>query len=132
MPNLLTFTSALETGTLQEGAPLEGPPQDGPPPEDAPTGGGLFSLMPFVLIGVVFWMLLIAPERKNRKRRAQMLSTLAKDDKVLTNGGIYGRVARIEDEVVTLVVADGVRLRFSRGSIQGLVEEPKGSEEKPS
>lgn len=127
MPHLLTFTSALETGTLQEGVP-----QDGPPPEERSTGGGLFSLMPFILIGVVFWMLLIAPECKNRKRRAEMLSTLAKDDKVVTTGGLYGRVARIEEDVVTLVVAEGVRMRFARSSIQGLVEEHKGSEEKPS
>ncbi|MCP3918554.1 MAG: preprotein translocase subunit YajC [bacterium] len=96
------------------------PPTEPPPAE---PGGGLMSFLPFILIGVVFWVLLIGPERKNRKKRTEMLTTLAKDDKVMTTGGLYGRVARVEDEVVTLVVADGVRMRFARQSIQGIVEE---------
>ena len=100
-------------------------PGEGPPPTEQETngGGGLFSLMPFILIGVVFWMLLIGPERKKRKQRDVMLGALQKDDKVMTTGGLYGQVKHIEDDVVTLQIADGVRVRFARQAIQGRADE---------
>lgn len=101
----------------------EAPPMEPPANEPDAGGGGLMSFLPFLLIGVVFWMLLIGPERKNRKKREEMMAALSKDDKVMTTGGLYGKVAKVEDDVVTLVVADGVRMRFARQAIQGIIEE---------
>lgn len=99
-------------------------PQDPPtePPPPASTGSP-FSFLPFILVGVVFWMLLIGPERKNRKKRDEMLSGLAKGDKVMTTGGLHGQVSKVDEETVTLVVAEGVRLKFARAAVQGVIEE---------
>ncbi|TDJ78952.1 MAG: preprotein translocase subunit YajC [Planctomycetota bacterium] len=77
----------------------------------------------FIGIGAIFYFILIRPASKDRKRRETLLDNLSKGDKVLTSSGIFGTVAQVQDNVVTLQVADGVRLRFSKSSIQGLVEE---------
>ena len=77
----------------------------------------------FVGIGAIFYFILIRPASKDRKRREALLENLSKGDKVLTSSGMFGTVAQVQDNVVTLQVADGVRLRFSKSSIQGLVDE---------
>ena len=102
------------------------------PQPKAPAGSGEGAAGPFgsswfplVMIVAIFWFVVIGPERKNRKRREQMLAALKKGDKVLTNSGLYASVAAIQDQVVTLAVADGVRLRFARSAIQTvLADEP--------
>jgi preprotein translocase subunit YajC len=112
------------TAMVQEPAPLPAAPPgtgdaaDGPP---AGGGGGFGGFLPFLLIGVVFWFLIIGPERKNRKKREVMLGALKKGDKVMTTGGLYGRVSELRDDVVILDTGD-VRLKFSRAAIQGIVD----------
>jgi len=107
-------------------------PQDtaapGSPPveEGAPQSGGGSMFIPLILIGVVFWIILIGPERKNRKKREAMLGALAKGDKVMTTSGMLGDVVAIQDDIVTLQVADGVRLRFTRQAIQTVTETKDG------
>ena len=83
------------------------------PPAEAPS-----MLIPFLIIGGLFWMLLIGPERKRKKAREALLDALSKNDDVVTAGGIYGTVSKVEEQVVTLRIADGVHIRVSRGSIQ--------------
>jgi len=100
----------------------------------APPAWSLFggSMMPLLLIVVIFWVLVIMPQGKERKKRAKMLEALAKDDQVMTNGGLYGRVAKVDGDVVTLLVADGVRLRFHKQAIQTVLEGERTSSEAPS
>jgi preprotein translocase subunit YajC len=123
------MTSPTRPGTelllFQDTGAQAAPPADtttaGPPAGETTEGGGgssFFDFLPFILIGVVFWFLLIAPERRNRKKRELMLGQLAKGDEVMTNGGIYGTVAKIDGDVITLKVAENVRMRFSRAAIQ--------------
>jgi preprotein translocase subunit YajC len=91
----------------------------------APGGFDLSSLFPIVMVAAIFWFVVIGPERKNRKAREAMLAGIKKGDKVVTTGGLYGHVAQVQDQVVTLTVADGVRMRFARHAIQSiLAEEP--------
>jgi preprotein translocase subunit YajC len=103
-----------------------------PPPAEEPGGlfgGGFTSFMPLVLIFAIFWFVMIAPERKNRKKRELMLKAMKKGDKVMTNGGMFATVAAVQDDVITLQVADGVRVRFSRSAVQNVVEdEPKADD----
>ena len=105
----------------------------GGPPED-PKGKVSFLTMfgPWLLIFFIFWLLVIAPQGKERKRRAGMLKALKKEDNVMTTGGLYGRVAKVEGEAVTLVVADNVRMRFHRQSIQTILEDSRESDEAPT
>lgn len=84
-------------------------------------------LLPVVGCFAVFWFIIIRPEQKQRKLRAQMLAAMKKGDKVLTTGGLYGQIVQIQDDVVTLQVAEGTRLRFTRGAIQSVEAEPSES-----
>jgi preprotein translocase subunit YajC len=91
-------------------------------------GGGMDSLvsfLPMILIFVVFYFLLIRPQQKKAKDQRVMLENLKKGDAVLTQGGLYGKIAGISDQVVTLEIADKVRVRVARSSIAGLA--PSGS-----
>lgn len=98
----------------------------GAPAGDTPPAAGsswMRMLMPMILIVVIFYVIMIGPERKQRRRREEMLSKLEKGDKVMTTGGLHGTVAQVQDQVVTLQVADGVRLRYSLSSVQQRFED---------
>jgi len=78
----------------------------------------------FLALGLIFYFLLIRPQGKERKKRAAMLAELGKGDKVMTSSGMYGTIRQISDESVTLQVADGVNIKFSRQAVQGRVDDP--------
>jgi preprotein translocase subunit YajC len=81
--------------------------------------GGLGALLPLLLIGVLFYFMMIRPMRRQEKERQAMAGNLQKNDKVLTASGIYGTVHSVsdtEDEVV-VKVDDNARLRMTKGSI---------------
>jgi preprotein translocase subunit YajC len=104
--------------TLQEA------PAGGSAPQDqSPMGGILNMMFPLLLCFGVFWFLILRPEQKNRKKRALMLAAIKKGDKVMTSSGLFGTVVQVQDQVVTLQVADGVRMRFALSAIQSLEEE---------
>ena len=86
-----------------------------------PAGGGqqniLFQFVPFALIIAIFWFLLIAPSRRQRKQMQEMLSSLKAGDKVLTSGGIYGTIVGITDDIIRLRVAQNVQIDVARTAI---------------
>lgn len=95
--------------------------------DPAPGGNPLLgSWVPIVAMVLIFWLVVIAPERKQRRLREEMLGALKKGDEVLTNGGMLGKVTQVQDDQVTLQVADGVRIRFLRSSITSLREAASG------
>lgn len=119
--DLLQETQGTPISGAETGAPGGGPESEAPP------RGGLGDFMvPMLLILAVFWFVMIGPERKNRKKREEMLSTLKKGDKVMTTSGIYGTVAQVQDSIVTVQIADGVRVRMSLQAVQGLEESKTG------
>jgi preprotein translocase subunit YajC len=87
-------------------------------------GGGtsafLINILPIAAIFLVFYFLVIAPANKQRRKTAEMLSTLKKGDKVLTSGGIYGTVQSVEAEVVYLKIAENVKVKVARSAITGI------------
>jgi len=89
----------------------------------APAQDGLIMFAPLIAIGIVFYLLLLRPQRKEQATRDAMLSALKKDDKVVTIGGIIGSVANISPngQEVTLKVDDNTRIKFIRTSIQRVV-----------
>jgi preprotein translocase subunit YajC len=120
--------SGVQDAAAQTSAPASGSAA-GPAP--APSGSPLTSMaMPLVLCAVVFYLLVLGPERKQRKKRDEMLKNIAKGDKVMTTGGLHATVAGIQDDVITLLIADGVRARFARSAVQTVVVEDSPSTEK--
>ena len=99
-------------------------------PSDAPGGFLSSPWFPLVAIGLIFWFVVIGPERKQRALREKMLAGLKKGDRVLTTGGMYGSVAQVKDNEVTVQIADGVRVRMARSAIQTLTDGPKGAADK--
>ena len=83
----------------------------------------LEQLMPFVFIFVIFYFLLIRPQQKKHKAHMEFLSKIKRGDSVLTSSGILGTIEGLTDKFITLEVADGVRIRVLRSSIQGPLEE---------
>ncbi len=90
-------------------------------------GDGIQSLiqfLPIVLIFVVFYFLLIRPQQKKAKEHKALLENLKKGDNVITQGGVEGKVAAIQDQMVILEIADKVRVRVARPYIAGLASTP--------
>ena len=91
----------------------------------APPGGGLVgALLPLVLLFLVFYFLLIRPQQNQAKKHKQFLEGLNKGDEVVTSGGIHGRVTGITETVITLEIADKVRIKVQRGNISGMKPKP--------
>jgi preprotein translocase subunit YajC len=90
------------------------------PAAGAPDGNFLATLIPFGLIFVVFYFLLILPQQRKAKSHKQMLENLKKGDRVVTTGGLIGTVTGIHLDLVTLQVSDNVRVKVIRDGITGL------------
>jgi len=71
----------------------------------------------------IFYFLLILPAQKRQKKTSEMLAALKPGDKVVTNGGIYGTVAGIENGTLQLRIADQVKIKVSRSAIAGMQPE---------
>jgi preprotein translocase subunit YajC len=84
----------------------------------APAGFDLVSLLPLVLIFVVFWFLLIRPQQKKMKQHREMIAAVRRGDRVLTAGGIIGTVTKVLGESELQVeIAEGVRVKVARATI---------------
>lgn len=91
------------------------------------SGGGGNPLILLGLVFVVMYFVLIRPQQKQLKEHRALLGALKKGDDVVTQGGILGKVYAITDKLVTLEIANNVRIRVLKTSIQGkaaLVDEP--------
>ncbi|HEY6086063.1 MAG TPA: preprotein translocase subunit YajC [Nitrospira sp.] len=83
----------------------------------ASGSGTILSLVPFVLIFVIFYFLLILPQQKKQKQQRAMLDALKKGDKVVTASGIWGTVTNLGKETVTLQIADNTKIKMQREHI---------------
>jgi preprotein translocase subunit YajC len=81
------------------------------------AGGGLAGFLPLILIFVVFYFLLIRPQQKKAKEHREFLGQLKKGDAVVTSGGIHGRITGLTDTIVTLEIAENVRIKVNRPSV---------------
>ncbi len=86
---------------------------------------GLMSLLPMILIFVVFYFLMIRPQMKRQKEHKTMMEALAKGDEVVTAGGILGKVTRVTEAYVTLEITDGTEVMVQKSAVSTLL--PKGT-----
>ncbi len=88
----------------------------------APQGGPglLVSLIPFVLIFLIFYFLLIRPQKQRSTQHKAMLDALKKGDKVIASGGLWGTITNLGKEAVTLQIADSVKVKVERGHVTQL------------
>ena len=91
-------------------------------PAFAQSGGfaeGGLGLMPILLVMVIFYFLLIRPQQKRAKQHREMLNTLKRGDKIITNGGITGTIVRVveDSETVEVEIAKDVKVDVVRAMI---------------
>ena len=97
-------------------------------------GGGqlLTMILPFGLIILVFYFLIIRPQNKKQKETKQMLAAVKKNDKVATIGGIRGVVVSVKGDTVIIRVADNVKLEFSKSSVSSVLSGKESSSDSGS
>jgi len=83
-------------------------------------GGMLGPLIPLILMFVIFYFLLIRPQQKKAKQQRELLKSLKPGDRVMTSGGIYGRIVSLTDTMVTLEISEKVTIKVGRSFIAGL------------
>ena len=94
---------------------------------------GILGFLPIVLIGFVFYLLILRPQFKQKKQHENALSNLKKGDKIITRGGLYGKIVNFQgknDSKVTIDAGSGVKLNIARSYIVGL--ENNTENEKPN
>lgn len=94
------------------------------PPEGASGTSALFiQIMPIALIFLVFWFMIIRPQKKTQEQRKTMLGALKRGDKVITNGGLFATVKDVKEDRVVATISEGVKVEISRQSISAVLAE---------
>jgi preprotein translocase subunit YajC len=100
--------------------------------QSAPTAGGFdfMSLLPLVLIFVVFYFFLIRPQQKKAQEQRSVLAALKRGDKIVTNGGLIGVITKVvSDQEIQVEIAENVRVRVARAMVGNVIS---GSDILPS
>ena len=95
-------------------------------------GSGIATFLPILLIGLIFYLLILRPQAKQRKQHETTLADLKKGDKIITRGGLYGKIVNFNgknDSKVTIDAGSGVKLNIARSYIAGLANNSEN--EKP-
>jgi preprotein translocase subunit YajC len=92
----------------------------------AGQGNALITFLPLVLVFVVFYFFMIRPQMKKQKDMNNYRSTLKKGDKVITTGGIYGRVNEVRDNFVMMDAGGDVKLKVDKNA---LLKDPSSEEQ---
>jgi preprotein translocase subunit YajC len=81
--------------------------------------GGLLSFLPFAIILGIFYVLILMPMQRRQKKVQEFQESLKVGDKVVTTGGIYGQITRVNDKSVQMQIADKVRIEIARAAVGG-------------
>lgn len=94
-------------------------------PATPPPGIGFTSLLPLIVLFVLFYFFLIRPQMRRDKEHKRMLQALAKGDEIVTTGGLLGRVTEVGDNFIALEIAKDLEVKVQRQSVSMTV--PKGT-----
>jgi preprotein translocase subunit YajC len=97
----------------------------GTPPGGGAAGGAsaFMNIVPLIFMFAIFYFLLIRPQQKKAKEHKALLESLKKGDKVVTAGGMHGKVTALDDKIVTLEIANGVNVKYNKGFIANVERE---------
>jgi preprotein translocase subunit YajC len=93
----------------------------------ASSGSGFFFII-IIIAFLLLWLIVVRPQRKRQNKQQQMIGELQVGDEVLTAGGIYGTISRLDEDRVTVEIAPRTEVRVARRAIAGVTREP-GEEE---
>ena len=87
----------------------------------SPSEGGqanpIASLLPFVLMFLVLYLLILRPQMKKQRNQQRMIDELEKNDEIVTSGGIHGTILNIKDDILVVKIADNVKIEVSRAAV---------------
>jgi preprotein translocase subunit YajC len=83
---------------------------------------GFSGFIPIILMFVIFYFLLIRPQQKRQKEQRNMITNLKKGDRIITSGGLHGRITGLDDTTLTLEIADKVRVKVGRSNVGGMLQ----------
>jgi preprotein translocase subunit YajC len=86
----------------------------------------MLQMFPLLLIFVVFYFLLIRPQRQREKEQQKMLNSLNKNDEIVTSGGIHGTIVNVKDKTIIVRVDDNVKLELEKSCVS-FVKRPQGA-----
>ncbi len=92
---------------------------------EAPAEAGFLNLIMLIVLFVVFYFLLIRPQTKRAKEHTTMVSSLAKGDEVVTNGGLLGKITSLGDNFIVLEVDTNMQVKVQRQAVGAIM--PKGT-----
>ncbi len=97
----------------------------------APSGEGggnpLVSLFPLIMVMAIFWLLILRPQQKRQKEHRKMIESLAKGDRILSNGGLYMTVADVKEDRLYCTLADGVKVELAKSAVAARVPRKGGA-----
>lgn len=82
----------------------------------------LVSFLPILAIFVIFYLLLILPQQKRQKQHQNMINALRKGDRILTNGGMYGTVFDVKDQIIVLKISEDVKVEIVKNAIAAVID----------
>ena len=93
--------------------------------QESQGGGSLVAFLPLLLMGVVFYFLLIRPQQRRTRAQRELLSSVQVGDEIVTTSGMFGTITAIDDEtdVVTLEIAPGTSIRMVRAGVGRIVRD---------
>lgn len=84
--------------------------------------GGFEQFIPIVLIFGLMWLLIIRPQNQERAAHEALIASLAKDDRVVTQGGIFGKIVSVATETVVMEIADKTRVTLEKKFVARRIE----------
>lgn len=94
--------------------------------------GGFGAFVPLILMFVIFYFLLIRPQQKKTKEHRQMIDNLKKGDRIITSGGLHGRITGITEATLTVEIADKVRVKVNRSNVSAIFQQTAQPKEEKS
>ena len=93
-------------------------------PSGGANGGGslLVNLLPIVAIFIIFYFILIRPQQKKQKEHRNMVSELKRGDKIVTNGGLYGKVVDVKEHVIVMKISDDIKVELVKTAVATVLE----------
>ncbi|MBL0173977.1 MAG: preprotein translocase subunit YajC [Ignavibacteria bacterium] len=81
------------------------------------------TLIMFGMIFVIFYFMILRPQQKRAKERTKMLESIKKGDKIITSGGMHGKVINVDEKTILIEASDNVKLKFDRSAINVIIRE---------
>src|SRR3954454_8145623 len=96
-------------------------------PAAGPGGGGIAAFVPFILIFVIMYFVLLRPQMKRQKDQQRLIGTLKTGDRVVTNAGIHGLISNVKDTTVIVKVADNVKIEMEKSAVTNVLKSAEGA-----